>query len=282
MSDLAEAAEKDSEKLEIQTALFLVYFATVMPVYAYERLQSSIRRVIAALESGNDLPAQVHVSTNHTSAILESLVSWQGKVESLCDTPTAIRWMVGYNNRGHGEGTKGSLQRGLIHRRCRPEAESFLQTGAHWLPKKLTEKFEPELGGAAGAVLTNRDKGKRDLKAKEYITRHWKVNPTLLDLDWHGDCHASLDGIFCYDPYLSFEGFRLGPQAPPDATRLCEFFVPFFEKTAMAIAALRGRLTIECLHGEMTGLMEQIRYGLLEREKGFPKVFNRVHMTNIP
>ena len=278
LSDLAEAAEKDTEKLEIKTTLFLVYIAAVMPVYAYKRLQFSIRRVIAALETHNDLPAHVHVSTNHTTALLKCLISWQGEVDMLCDIPTAINWIIGFNNQSRGEGTKESLKNNLIDSRCRREAESFLQTGAHWLPAKLTKKYEPELE----TILANAAQGKQNPKAKEYIVKHWKVNPTMLDLEWHRDCHASLDGTFCYDPYLSMKNFHLGSQAPVNLTRMCEFFFPFFEKAAMAISELRARLTIECVHGDMTASMEQIRYRLLERKKAFPKFYNTVHMTNIP
>ena len=277
LCDLTESAEKNTEKLEIKTTLFLIYIAVVMPVYAYKRLQSSIRRVIAALESRNDLPTKVHVSTNHTTALLRCLISWQGEVDMLCDTPTAIRWMTGFNNQD-GEGTKDFLENNLIDSRCRREAESFLQTGAHWLPAKLTEKHEPELE----TILANAAQRKQNSQAKEYIVRHWRVNPTMLDLDWHRDCHASLDGNFCYDPFRSIKDFHLGSQAPADSTRMCEFFFPFFEKAAMAISELRTRLTIECLHGDMTASMEQIRYGLLEREKDFPRLYNTVHMTNIP
>ena len=278
LSDLTEAADKDTEKLEIKTTLFLVYIAAVMPVYAYKRLQCSIRRVIAALESRNGLPVQIHVSTNDTTALLKCLISWQGEVDMLCDTPTAIRWMIDFNNQSRGEGTKDSLKSNLIDSRCRREAESFLQTGAHWLPANLTKNYEPELE----TILANAAQGKQNPRAKEYIVRHWKVNPTMLDLDWHRDCHATLDGNFCYDPYRSMKNFHLGTQAPANLTRMCEFFFPFFEKAAMAISELRARLTIECLHGDMTASMEQIRYGLLERKKGFPKLYNTVHMTNIP
>ena len=115
LSDLTEAADKDIEKLEIKTTLFLVYIAAVMPVYAYKRLQSTIRRIIAALESRSDLPAQVHVSNIHTNALLKCLISWQGEVDKLCDTPTAIRWITGFNNQSHGEGTKDSLKDNMIY-----------------------------------------------------------------------------------------------------------------------------------------------------------------------
>ena len=278
LSDLTETADKNTETLEIKVTLFCVYMAAVMPVYAYKRLQSSIRRVINGLETCNDLPAQVHVSTVHTSALLRSLISWQGEVDMLCDTPTALRWMIGFNNQGRGEGTKDFLKNNLIDNRCRREAESFLQTGAHWLPTELTKQHEPELE----KILANPVQKQQNLKAKEYIVKYWKVNPTMLDLDWHRDSHATLDGIFCYDPFRSIEDFNLASQAPTNLTRLCEFFFPFFEKVAMAISELGARITIEILQADVTASMEQIRYGLLERKKGFPKFYNTVHLTNIP
>lgn len=166
----------------------------------------------------------------------------------LCDTQTAIRWVVGFNNQSCGEGTKEFLKNNSIDSRCRPEAESFLQTGAHWLPAKLTKQFEPELE----TNLANEVHGKQIPKARQYIVRHWKVNPFVLDLDWHRDCHASLSGIFGYDPYRSMKDFHLKSQAPENVTRMCEFFFPFFEKAVVVISELRGRLTIECLQGDMT------------------------------
>ena len=61
-----------------------------MPIYAYERLQSNIQRVKAALESRQILPAQLCVSTIHTSVLLKCMVSWRREVDTLCDAPTAI------------------------------------------------------------------------------------------------------------------------------------------------------------------------------------------------
>ena len=128
--------------------------------------------------------------------------------------------------------------------------------------------------------------GEHGGKARDYIATHWRVNPTLLDLEWHRDCGVSIDGTLQFNPYhaigLLVERADLKIRIPARSDRLFDFLSPFFLETARAIRELHGRLTIKFLLGEMTELMEQLRYSLIDRPKGFPKLYNRVHMSNIP
>ena len=53
--------------------------------------------------------------------------------------------MVGFDNHSRDKGRNYSPKSRLMDSRCRTEAETFLQSGVHWLLAKLSERFEPEL-----------------------------------------------------------------------------------------------------------------------------------------
>lgn len=187
LARLGEATD-DGVKTQLQTTLFFVYIGVLMPSYVYERLQLAITQVINALKSNDELPAEVKLGTNCKAALIQCLKSWQGEVDSLCTTAEAIEWVRSHNNQTNGiEGAKESLKTGEINPRCRQELQSFLGTGAHWPPTKCTAEFEPELA----TLLNGNPVGKHSGKARKYIATHWRVNPTLLDLEWYRDCRGS-------------------------------------------------------------------------------------------
>lgn len=282
LARLGEATD-DALKTEILSTIFFVYIGVVMPVHVYERLQAAITRVIDSLNSNNELPAEVKLGTNCKAALTKCLESWLGDVDSLCTTAAAIEWVRSHNNQTTGfEGAKESLRTGEVDQSCRRELESFLGTGAHWPPETLTAKMEPELA----TLLSGNPVGKHSGKVRKHISSHWKVNPTLLDLEWHRDCRGSPDGTLKFNPYQAIDHLvaraDLKMMIPARSDRLFDFLSPFFLEAARAIKELHGRFTVECLLGDVTEVMEQIRYGLTDRPKGFPKLYNRVHMTNIP
>ena len=282
LARLGEATD-DGVKAQLQTTLFFVYIGAVMPSHVYERLQAAITQVIHALKSNDELPAEVKLGTNCKATLIQCLKSWQGEVDSLCTTAEAIQRVRSHNNQTVGiEGAKESLKTGQIDPRCREELQSFLGTGAHWPPIKCTAEFEPELA----TLLNETPVGKHSGKVRKYIATHWRVNPTLLDLEWHRDCRGSADGTLQFNPYEAVDHLvgraDLKIMIPARSDRLLDFLSPFFLEAAKAIKELHGRLTIECLLGDMTEALEQIRYSFTDRPKGFPKLYNRVHMTNIP
>lgn len=68
----------------------------------------------------------------------------------------------------------------------------------------------------------------------------------------------------------------------------------WFDVITVSIITLGEKLTIEALVGEMTDVMERIRYDALDHRslaprnkkdsdpRKFPKTFDRIHMSNIP
>ena len=75
MSGLTEAADEDTEKLEMRITLSLIYIAAVMLVYAYKRLQSNIKRVFAASEPRNKLSARVNINITYTTILFKNIIS---------------------------------------------------------------------------------------------------------------------------------------------------------------------------------------------------------------
>ena len=146
LDDLATKSNDNSRELEIRTTLFYVCLGAILPQYAYDDLQATIKRLMTALESGQGLLAWLQIPMTFSPTLLVCLRTWQGEVDSLCDTPTVVDCVIYFDDETEGtEGIRRDLKDHTIDERCIAEAESFLVTGAHWPPRVRSEKSEPQL-----------------------------------------------------------------------------------------------------------------------------------------
>lgn len=278
LDDLAAAVGPSSGEIrtELLATIFFLYVGALMPKYIFDRIQDTIGRVIAMFRSGDGNLDWLHVYERDTPQLIASLNSWRGKLKSMYSAAEVTRSLVQFyedSNKGHLERAGGPKQR----KGCKREIHYFKTTGAHWPPETLRQRREPELPSL-------RDEDATPKKMKLYVLSNWKVNVTMLDVDWQRASHGSLDSAMGFDPYDMMESLykKTGIEEPKKKSTLYDYVSHFFSHVADVIRRLKGRILVEVIHGEITGVMDKIRHGELERNRGFPSSYDQVHMSNIP
>ena len=82
-------------------------------------------------------------------------------------------------------------------------------------------------------------------------------------------------------------------QRPKHPKSLFDYACAFFRPVARALRSLQSRMTVELLCGEMSDVMERLRYDVLEQRQdldtqspsdatSMPVLYHRIHMSNIP
>lgn len=134
----------------------------------------------------------------------------------------------------------------------------------------------------------------------DYIEANWVTNPTLIDVDYaegavagwlpwahHGATDEDEVPAIEADP-IELAGKLSGLSKAKGAL---ETVGSFFGVVSLALVMLSDRLKIEALVGEMTDVMERIRWDCLESRSQpsggidpstFPSTYDRIHMSNIP
>ncbi|THX57750.1 hypothetical protein D6D11_03085 [Aureobasidium pullulans] len=156
-----------------------------------------------------------------------------------------------------------------------------------------------------GQKLSPRGPPLPDRKITDHIDRNWKPNVTLVDIDWEAkrqrrDSKDPPD--FTFNPpelaYVMFACQEFLLFCPDEQhakifglSNLLEYFELFFRSTMLALKELRSRLCVEIVVGEMNDCLERIHHdtwstrgqkqGKFDPQQ-FPKLYNRVHMSNIP
>lgn len=176
-------------------------------------------------------------------------------------------------NKGHLQRTGEPKQR----EGCKREIHYFKTVGAHFPPETLKQRWEPGFPSVGAKDATPN-------KMKAYVSKNWKVNVTMLDIDWQRGSHGSLDSAMGFDPYDTMDSLykETGMKEPASKSTLYDYVSHFFSHVADVIRRLQGRILVEVIHGEITGVMDKIRYGDLERSGDFPSSYDQVHMSNIP
>ena len=107
----------------------------------------------------------------------------------------------------------------------------------------------------------------------------------MLDEAWtKSEASSGLKGVLTFDPFnMMSQLYKLSGVAPPqDTSSLFEFVAPFFELVAYSLQNLRIRFPVEIAIGEVSSVLDLIRYKLLDRPKKFPRTYDKIHLSNIP
>lgn len=130
--------------------------------------------------------------------------------------------------------------------------------------------------------------------------KNWKPNITMIDLEWER-VRVDDDLDVNHDPFEFAAASYWTIEKP---TGLYDVMRDFFRNAVAAIYSLRGRITIEAIAGDVTTVLEQIRWGLVgHRSQGksvedtdgmsldkleittrneYPSAYDCVHLSNIP
>ena len=277
LDDLAAAVDpSEDDRIESLATIFYLYVGAVMPEYIFNRIQDTIETVIVTLHSGKTKVDWLHVYERHTPQLIASLESWRGKLKSMYSTAEVIRSLVGFyenQNKGHLERSGAPKQR----KGCKREIYYFKTIGAHWPPETLSKRREPGFPSLRNENATPK-------KVKAHVLKSWKVNVTMLDKDWQRISNGSLDSAMGFDPYDMMDSLykETKIEEPMRRSTLFDYVSHFFSNVADVIRRLQGRILVEIIHGEITGVMDKIRYGEMNRRGGFPSSYDQVHMSNIP
>ncbi len=172
------------------------------------------------------------------------------------------------------------------------DRKSFDELGVLLPSKEFAERRGPSLV----ALLEKYHAGSKDAtKALDaHINANWFTNLTLIDFD---HVEATWGGAPVPDerkvPSIETDPLELASALPPTAMEggVLDMVGSFFESVSAMVVRLSGRLMIEALVGEMTDVLDRIRWGCLgDRSQPcgdidpskFPRIYDRIHMSNIP
>lgn len=286
--------------------LYYTYLAPIMPAPVHDTLQQKIRDAIDRLENRKPMLPCLDVSADFRPDVLKVLREWQGEAGD--DFPASkLRSSVVSQRALSDEQQKmrfGSLYQTTTPPGCEKQELFYRKTGILLLSSNPTGHAK-ELQRAYELF----DPSKPDEFEKGFlkaVDASWKTNPTMIDLHWERgrDAHPS-DSTLAHDPFSLGDGLHMGGFALPDKTHgLFGMLKPFFFAAATAIAQLGDKLKIEACVGDITSILEQIRYGVVGHRQqadvtdsdsddppisvpgqdtdDYPSKYDRIHLSNIP
>lgn len=279
--------EKHPQVKETLSVVSYIYLTQVMPAYAWERLQKTIKRLLDAFERHEQPIAWAYVSPVVHQSVSRTLLSWQSDPTGPYATQR-FRHLTYVQN----------MEQGLIAEQpdYLPELKldhllyrdfQIALPGAHILKEQ-----DPELARMLSAYRKSRSDTKAKGRISEHIDRTWKSNMTLVDVDWENDKAEDDDR---QTPDVSFTPFAvadflraafngISALSPQEGDTVLAHVEGFWLMIINAISSLRGRMMVEVRLGEMADVLERTRYEALERSSAheWPRKYHVIHMSNIP
>lgn len=260
-----------------------------MPPFAYNHLQTTIKAIINALDSGRSILEWLSLGVPEKLAIRKVLVSWKEEAENLCST-SEIGAFVVRENEEFRKSQMAMLGEGFeeIPAGCSKEMPLYQRTAVLYPPAFLLGKHETSMQNLIDSYERSNKIPIKKIKA--YCNASWKVNITLLDVE--GERVRREEGSefeMAFNPFnAASQLYETTPLPKPEHPRsLYDYIASFFIKIAAALRHLRGRMVVEGICGELFTVMEKIRYNPgdwrgNESTAAFPTQFDRIHESNIP
>lgn len=301
--------------------LYYTYLAPVMPRQISDILQRRIKTMIKMLEDRKPLPPFLDVPKLYRPAILRVLRQWQAEASE--EYPTArvrraaivtrkeqkLHEQMRAMHSGHAPPQDATPQE------CVKEKQFYEATGLLPLRRNTYEVYSPELhncieGHCDSAAKYVVDSTSRAIKICDET---WATNVTMVDLDWQRNKSAQgydidvSNDIYKFAAQLGYLGLQ-----PEDACGLYDYFEQWFMAVSVNMRFLAGRYRIEACVGDVTAVLEAVRYGVVgHRAKepsggisqgvsldsvnsvattngtaaeldDYPRLYDRIHLSNIP
>ncbi|KAI0884846.1 uncharacterized protein GGS22DRAFT_189057 [Annulohypoxylon maeteangense] len=282
---LHEANTNPDSKDTVLLSLSYLYSTPIIPLFAWEKLQNTISKLVDKLECGQQPLDLIYLTLPQTD-VMRILKSWQ-------TTGAATKYSTSQMRRAASQ-REDPLWSYLA---CDADYQDFYDFSVVFPPEAILSRFEPTLS----ALVTGRSKDDENARRRigKYLDKHWKVNVTFIDVDWQarqmpGELPSTDHEPFNIIDNLTTQSSKL---VVPDKSTRCilQHAADFFGKVALSMLQLRERLTVEVILGEMADVLERIRYGFLDRPiKGgdedqvsstameWPKKYHVIHMSNVP
>ncbi|KAH9907183.1 hypothetical protein F4778DRAFT_526088 [Xylariomycetidae sp. FL2044] len=300
------------QRKEALASLIYVFGCQIMPPFAYTKLQETISCLIEKLEAGEPVASWLFLPISHRPAILHQLYQWQrnlggkfttrqfrvwGQEQALRDKLRKIHEMIGLPGSVHdiSETLSGCVHEIETLPGCEKEEHLFEVFGIMLPNDQLFREHEGEFK----KLLDKHSQGDCAPELiEDYVDNHWWPNVTLADLDWLQafDCHSIQRPEFPMHPNAIFHELHPGEVEVTVRSAQGKGFMTCFETfwrcVAYSIQELKTRLSVEITVCELTDCLERLRYDVLaqrhEAKQGpmdpatFPKVYDRIHLSNIP
>lgn len=278
-----------------------LYAGHVIPAAVNEKLQTHIEGLVEALETDEKIFDWLFVPASTRKEVAYVLKQWQKPLEANYYRAPTVRRTVG--NRLRRDKVKAAMFFGDTSRLedlpgFAKDRKTFDELTVLLPSKAFAERRDPPL-----VALMQRYYERRSKDAATQLANHvdttWVTNLTLIDFD-HIESTRSGDSawnLMLTDeekvPAIETDSLQLAGVLPPIAAGVgaLEMIGSFFDAVSMSVAKLSPRLMIEALAGEMTDIMDRIRWNCLDaRSKPsgginpskFPGTYDRIHMSNIP
>ncbi|KAI1099740.1 hypothetical protein F4804DRAFT_73173 [Jackrogersella minutella] len=292
---LHEAVTSEESKDMVLLSLSYLFCAQIIPPFAWEKLQETINTLVDKLEKKQQPLSFAYLSISHMHRVLRALKSWQKGPAAEYETsrirgilPKEIADMI----------PLGLLGDGHHYPKCELDHLDFKDFSVMFPPKAVLSRVEPELFSLMEDYRVEMRGAEKSVG--NYLDRHWKVNPTLIDADWQARRPPWEEPNFGTDPSqiveaLTDQSFKLNVPKKSDYCIL-KHAADYFERVGQSILSLQGRLTIEMMVDDMANVLERIRYGFIDRPKqrqnegdrvsssttDWPQKYHIIHLSNIP
>jgi hypothetical protein len=284
------------------TVMAYLYATQVVPAAVNEKLQTHIEALLLRIKNEDEplydclfLPAATR------KAVANVLRRWQNPPQESCYSPRIIRRTVSARVKS-GRGKMSQIS-GHDHK-AEPgfelDRKSFDDLGVV-LPSKGFAKRRDE---PLVAMMEEYRKGSEAAKQKlaAHIDKNWATNLTLIDFDYSEPRNNANDPLYPMVkdqdkvPSIESDPTDLAAKFPAMSSNqgVLENIGGFFSTTALMFAQFGAdnRLMIEATVGEITDIMERLRWDCLESRSPapgakidpakFPRKYDRIHMSNIP
>ncbi|KAK5129040.1 hypothetical protein LTR85_000373 [Meristemomyces frigidus] len=303
--------------------LYYTYLAPIMPRGVYDVLQKRIKLAVDMLEGRKDLPPFLDVPQLYRDGILKILKEWQG--EALAEYPTervrkaaALYRAIEKSQMMHQMGAFAFGPFGGPPESpagCEDEESFYDSCGVLPLTSNRYKLYRPEL---RKCIEQSTGRQVRDLKALaqkavSIADATWATNVTQVDLAWQRnrpDDNVDIDvgeNPFNFASKMADIGL-----VPPNPKGLYDYVSYWFLTVASALSSLKSRIKIEACVGDITAVLEQVRYGVVGHrqqpdQRGpntlpppntveeaamtelslndvneYPTTYDRIHLSNIP
>ncbi|KAK4197909.1 tetratricopeptide [Triangularia verruculosa] len=276
----------------LPTIMAYVYAAQVIPAAVNEEIQDHIEALIESLESEDEVLFEwLFVDPATRKQAMYVLKQWQtplAEQASYYRTKTVRRELKRRGKRGN---PLGPLLKEAPRSGMKNDRKVFDELAILLPPKDFAERHDPELVPLMTAYEKSTNNAAKAIGA--YIDENWVTNPTLVDVDfnrasegdWYKPDEAKVPD-FASDPLE----LALNVAHEPGMSVL-DSLATFFDYISFCTLFLSRHMKVEVLVGEMLDVMDRIRWNCLDSRSrpcggidpsGFPKTYDRIHMSNIP
>ncbi|KAJ7183828.1 hypothetical protein C8R46DRAFT_1344531 [Mycena filopes] len=264
LSKIANCSDT-TEKLELQAALFYLYTAPFIPEYCRQRISAVAKETHVEFSgSGSMLFPWIHLDDRAAPLILAVLDFWA----SLPPKPAAPLWSRHTYSGPSDEDRPFSLwSEGEIYR----EIKVFLP------PVELQNRHP-------GFASLMQPKSSRK-SAADHVKNSWVVNPTFFDNATDIDIGGLNIDTFGTPRQLA-KFHKRCPVTPFKIVRgslAFGYVTGFFDCVIAAIAGLKGKLTVDFVHGDLQQELLRMRtYPARRLDANLPVKYLKMWLSNVP